>query len=88
MVTGRFSHRRWHRWQRSDHRPLFQRCHSTDRHHHGKLRQSGRADPAGDGLYRETAESGAALTARLGKTVCNLVSGALEMSTVDLAARW
>ncbi len=38
-------------------------------------------DPAGDGLYRATAESGAALTGAPGQ----VVSGALEMSTVDLA---
>jgi flagellar hook protein FlgE len=38
-------------------------------------------DPAGDGIYRATAESGAALTGAPGQ----IVSGALEMSTVDLA---
>lgn len=43
-------------------------------------------DPAGDGLYRETAESGAALTGTPGQDgLGNLVAGALEMSTVDLA---
>ena len=43
-------------------------------------------DPAGDGLYRETAQSGAALTGAPGQNgLGNLVAGALEMSNVDLA---
>ena len=43
-------------------------------------------DPAGDGLYRATAESGAALTGVPGQNgMGQIVSGALEMSTVDLA---
>jgi len=43
-------------------------------------------DTAGDGLYRATAESGAALTGTPGQDgLGQLVSGALEMSTVDLA---
>ncbi|MBI2364699.1 MAG: flagellar hook protein FlgE [Deltaproteobacteria bacterium] len=43
-------------------------------------------DPAGDGLYRATAESGAALTGAPGQNgMGQIVSGALEMSTVDLA---
>jgi flagellar hook protein FlgE len=43
-------------------------------------------DPAGDGLYRATAESGAALTGTPGQDgLGNLVAGTLEMSNVDLA---
>ena len=43
-------------------------------------------DPAGDGLLRATAASGAARTGTPGQDdFGHIVSGALEMSTVDLA---